>query len=476
MPRLILIALAAFFHIVLPSDALKLASPPAGVLIGSPSGLADAADALASSGLLAAGYDYVVLGGPWAEDERDKDGVLVVKGGVDLAKEVERAKSKGVKVGLVANGGSRGCSGGAGSLGHEATDAARFASWGIDYLLYTSCNAAGEPIARHRAMGEALNTTGNSILFGIWDDGTYRAQEWASALAHTWSTSPAPSDPPFFSEPEVPISQRFFRNVKKFLRIAIKWARLEGYVADWDEEWRAYIAGERGIGWLWGRQAKLVNSSGPGLGWNDMGPLRFAGLGKEEARSEVVMWMLLKSPLIVGDDVKGLDGDVLRMLKHPDLLELNRGPGKQIDVLQRRQKAEVWTRQVEGGAIVVLVNKDLLPATLGFDFSIIPGLPINATFRLTSLVGPDAAPEEFGYYRFRYVTEERGIRPRQVLVLRLIRADPSDVDVVKEPGMPRSRKEIAAERGKKIKDAKIKKAREAREGGAKPAEPAKNEL
>ena len=47
----------------------------------------------------------------------------------------------GLKLGVYSDAGTATCGGRVGSLGHEAADAARFASWGVDLLKYDNCHA-----------------------------------------------------------------------------------------------------------------------------------------------------------------------------------------------------------------------------------------------------------------------------------------------------------------------------------------------
>ncbi len=51
---------------------------------------------------------------------------------------------------------------------YEQSDAADFASWGVDYLKYSDCNGLGVPaIDRFTAMRDALNKTGRPIFYSL---------------------------------------------------------------------------------------------------------------------------------------------------------------------------------------------------------------------------------------------------------------------------------------------------------------------
>src|SRR4051812_36592670 len=97
------------------------------------------ADVIVSSGMAAAGYEYVNIDDCWSTMARDSAGNLVA----DPAKFPNGMKaladyvhSKGLKLGIYGEAGSTTCAGYPGSLGHETQDAKLWASWGIDLLKY----------------------------------------------------------------------------------------------------------------------------------------------------------------------------------------------------------------------------------------------------------------------------------------------------------------------------------------------------
>src|SRR5690348_2250512 len=112
-----------------------------------------AADAMVSSGMRDAGYRYVVVDDCWFDPQRDARGDLRA----DPAKFPSGMKAlgdyihgKGLKFGIYQAPGERTCAqavgsypGATGSRGHEAQDAATFASWGVDYLKYDWCSPSG---------------------------------------------------------------------------------------------------------------------------------------------------------------------------------------------------------------------------------------------------------------------------------------------------------------------------------------------
>uniref|UniRef100_A0A674GDX1 Alpha-galactosidase n=1 Tax=Taeniopygia guttata TaxID=59729 RepID=A0A674GDX1_TAEGU len=75
--------------------------------------------------------------------------------------------SKGLKLGIYSDVGSKTCAGFPGSYNHYDLDAQTFASWGVDLLKFDGCNSDSlEQLAEgYRLMSLALNKTGRSIVY-----------------------------------------------------------------------------------------------------------------------------------------------------------------------------------------------------------------------------------------------------------------------------------------------------------------------
>jgi len=102
----------------------------------------ETADAMVASGMKDAGYLYVNIDDCW-HGERDSLGFIqphperFPSGMKALADYVH---SKGLKLGIYSDAGTRTCAGRPGSQGHEYQDALQYARWGVDYLKYDWCN------------------------------------------------------------------------------------------------------------------------------------------------------------------------------------------------------------------------------------------------------------------------------------------------------------------------------------------------
>ena len=105
-----------------------------------------AADALVSSGMKDAGYQYVVIDDCW-QVRRDAAGKIVADperfpSGIKALADAIHAK--GLKFGIYSDAGSMTCAKRPGSKDHEAQDAKTYAEWGVDYLKYDWCNTDGQ--------------------------------------------------------------------------------------------------------------------------------------------------------------------------------------------------------------------------------------------------------------------------------------------------------------------------------------------
>src|SRR5439155_7175449 len=140
------------------------------------------ADAMVSSGMQAAGYQYVNIDDCW-QVSRDAQGQIVAdpqrfpSGMKALADYVH---AKGLKFGVYSDAGTGTCEKRPGSKDHETIDARTYAGWGVDYLKYDWCNSEGQdPHDSYARMSRALRATGRPIVFSMCEWGTSRPWTWA---------------------------------------------------------------------------------------------------------------------------------------------------------------------------------------------------------------------------------------------------------------------------------------------------------
>jgi len=154
------------------------------------------ARALKASGLQAAGFDYVNSDDCWMAVARGPDGRQVADpekfpGG--FAAHVDALHALGFKAGLYTSKSPLTCQKRAASCGHEAVDAATWASWGVDYVKEDSCNAPQDhptAFAQYAAMRDGIAASGRPMFFSLcgwesWCEYSTRASAAVSLRPHS---------------------------------------------------------------------------------------------------------------------------------------------------------------------------------------------------------------------------------------------------------------------------------------------------
>ncbi|MGH2795505.1 MAG: glycoside hydrolase family 27 protein, partial [Actinomycetota bacterium] len=231
------------------------------------------AGAMAASGLRGCGYRAIVIDDCWSVMEgRDRDGNLVpdpIRFPSGMKSLADHVHDLGFEFGIYSDAAERTCAGYPGSYGYEEQDAHLWASWGIDLLKYDYCHAPrdrGTAVDRYARMGEALRATGRPIVYSICEWGERSPHRWGRrAGGHMW--------------------------------------RVSNDVLDrWEDVDRAFDIA-----------AEVAPYGGRG-GWNDLdmlvvglngrGQIPGAGMTLEEYRTQMTMWCVACSPLMIGCDVR----------------------------------------------------------------------------------------------------------------------------------------------------------------------------
>ena len=156
----------------------------------------EVARAMVSSGLRDAGYRYVNVDDCWQE-KRGADGHIVPfasKFPSGMKALGDYIHDLGLKFGIYSCAGNYTCEGWPGSYGHEAIDAADYASWGVDYLKYDYCgfekipDHGADPKRYYSIMRDALNATGRPILYSLCNWGTGGPHVWGHGVGNSWRT------------------------------------------------------------------------------------------------------------------------------------------------------------------------------------------------------------------------------------------------------------------------------------------------
>ncbi|MFF8940024.1 glycoside hydrolase family 27 protein [Streptomyces paradoxus] len=303
-----------------------------------------AADAMVSSGMKAAGYQYVVVDDCWFDPQRDAAGNLranPTKFPSGMKALGDYIHSKGLKFGIYQAPNEKTCAqgvgtypGSTGSKGHEAQDAATFASWGVDYLKYDWCSGSGtlsEQVAQFTIMRDALRATGRPIVYSI--------------------------NPNSFHSPT--------GDKYNWGQVADLWRTTEDLLDIWqNNNTNSY---PMGVGNVLDVTAPLAAQSGPGH-WNDPDMLVVGrpGLSLTESRSHFALWSLLSAPLMAGNDIRTMSADVSAILRNPRLLAVNQDP---LGAGGRRVRddgdTEVFAKPLSDGSVAVgLFNRGSSTATI----------------------------------------------------------------------------------------------------------------
>ena len=289
-----------------------------------------AADAMASSGMKDAGYQYIVIDDCW-QVKRDEHGNIVpdpqhFPNGIKAL--ADYVHSRGLKFGIYSDAGEKTCAGRPGGLGHEYQDALMYASWGVDYLKYDWCNTLPGQDARasYANIRRALDASGRPIVLSICEWGTHQPWLWGQEVGgNLWRTT---GD------------------------IQPRW---EG-----KREWSPGNCCNNGVMAIVDENEPLYSRAGPGH-WNDPDMLEVGngGLTTTENRTHFSLWAMMAAPLIAGNDLRNMSPDVKEILTNKEVIAVDQDAlGRQGRRVWKNGDLEVWAKQLQDGSrAVVLLNR-----------------------------------------------------------------------------------------------------------------------
>ncbi|MET3436699.1 glycoside hydrolase family 27 protein [Sphingomonas sp. 1185] len=334
------------------------------------------ADAMASNGMKAAGYEYIVIDDCW-HGARDANGFITedrqrFPGGLKALGDYIHAK--GLKFGIYSDAGTKTCGGRPGSQGHEYQDALQYARWGVDYLKYDWCSTGVRNAEEaYATMADALRATGRPILFSLCEWGHSRPWLWGAKIGNMWRTTGDITD---------------------------KWEGKHGY------SW--------GVASIVDMNEPLWPFAGPGH-WNDPDMLEVGngGLSDTEYRAHFSLWAMMAAPLIAGNDVAGMTPATRDILLNRDVIAVDQDPlGAQGHRAARDGQREVWVKPMaDGGRALLFWNRGETPARIGADWTQL-GLPATTRLRARDLW----THKDLGRLSRRYEAE---VAPHGVAMIRL---------------------------------------------------------
>ncbi|RLV98469.1 hypothetical protein DV515_00010811 [Chloebia gouldiae] len=355
------------------------------------------ADRMAAEGWRDAGYEFICIDDCWMAPTRDKQGRLQADparfpGGI--RKLADYVHSKGLKLGIYSDVGTKTCAGFPGSYNHYDLDAQTFASWGVDLLKFDGCNSDSlEQLAEgYRLMSLALNKTGRSIVYSC---------EWPFYLR--------PVQKPNYTE-----IKQYCNHWRNFYDVYDSWSSIKS-ILDWTalhQDTIVKIAGpggwndpdmastatcipleasakktfhqllaENGKGENWGRNMEGKGSDGTlgsGSCLHKQYQLRTQlvignfGLSWDQSVTQMAMWAIMAAPLFMSNDLRHISPEAKWLLQNKEVIAINQDPlGKQGYQLFKDKNFQLWERPLSGRAYAVAVlNQQEIGGPQKFTFSL----------------------------------------------------------------------------------------------------------
>jgi len=296
----------------------------------------ETADAMVSSGMKDAGYDYIVIDDCW-QVSRDSLGFIVAdpkKFPSGIKALADYVHSKGLKFGIYSCAGNKTCGGRPAGRGHEYQDAISYAKWGVDYLKYDWCNTEKlNAEGAYTTMRDAIHEAGRPIVFSLCEWGDNKPWKWAKEVGHLWRTT---GD---------------IYNCFDCINDHGTW-----------KSWGAMQILEK--------QDGLRQYAGPGH-WNDPDMLEVGnGMPVNEERAHFTMWCMIAAPLISGNDLRTMTPQTLGVLANKEVIAIDQDSlGIQGFKHQSKDSVETWLKPLLNGEwAVCLLNRSKSPKNIEVDW------------------------------------------------------------------------------------------------------------
>ena len=254
------------------------------------------ADAMVSSGLLDAGYRYLIMDDCWSERVNGRLVAHRKRFPRGLKYISDYVHDRGLLLGIYSDRGVKTCAGFAGSGGHEVEDALMFARNNINLLKYDSCYATShrrQALAEYRRMETALIPYNITLQVCGWN--TWYARE---QIGSTW--------------------------------------RISSDVEDWPHLYRAVRANEN------------LSAYGPG---NDPDML-LGTLSNNQLRTQFSLWSIMSSPLILGMDPGAMSHWQLNTYTNRDVINVQQNAIQGVYGIIPYVVGETFSRTLKTGQVL----------------------------------------------------------------------------------------------------------------------------
>ncbi|MFF0307867.1 glycoside hydrolase family 27 protein [Streptosporangium sp. NPDC004379] len=319
------------------------------------------ADALVSSGMKDAGYEYVNIDEGWWQGTRDSSGNITVDtaewpGGMKAI--ADYIHSKGLKAGIYTDAGRNGCgyyyptgrpaAPNTGSEGHYDQDFLQFSRWGFDFVKVDWCGGQAEGLdarAAYRSISAAIDRateqTGRPLVLSVCNWGAQNPWDWAPAISTMWRTS---GDIIYWGQN----------------------ASMDRVLANFDS-------------------AQHPNAQSPGH-YNDpdMLVVGMNGFSAAQNRTHMGLWAISGAPLLAGNNLATMSADTRAILTNREVLAVDQDPlGRQgVKVAEDQSGRQVYSKVLSGNGrrAVLLLNRTTSAASVTARWSDL-GLSGAATVR-----------------------------------------------------------------------------------------------
>jgi len=349
------------------ADATALAGPPMGwaswnsfaakinytVIKGQ-------ADAMVSSGLKAAGYQFVNIDEGWWQGTRDASGNITIDtadwpGGMQAI--ADYIHGLGLKAGIYTDAGKDGCgyyyptgrpaAPGSGSEDHYDQDFLQFSKWGFDFVKVDWCGGSKEgkdAKTLYQGISDAIKKatvqTGRPMVFSVCNWGDQSPWSWAPSMSTMWRTSQ---------------DIIYYGNAPEMSRV----------LSNFDS-------------------AQHPTAQSPGH-YNDPDMLivGMSGFSLAQNRTHMALWAISGAPLLAGNKLDGMSADTKGVLTNAEVIAIDQDPmAKQGTKVSDDSGRQVYSKVLTGTGrrAVLLLNRSTSAATITVRFADI-GLGATATVR-----------------------------------------------------------------------------------------------
>ena len=261
------------------------------------------ADAMVSSGLKAAGYQYVNIDEGWWQGTRDGSGNITIDtsewpGGMQAI--ADYIHGLGLKAGIYTDAGKQGCgyyyptgrpaAPNSGAEGHYDQDFLQFSKWGFDFVKVDWCGGNDEglnPQTAYQAISDSIKKataqTGRPMVYSVCDWGNQSPWNWAPSMSTMWRTS---QDIIYYGEQ----------------------ANLDRVLSNFDS-------------------AQHASAQSPGH-YNDPDMLivGMSGFNLAQNRTHMALWAIASAPLLAGNNIATMSSDTKGVLTNSEVIAINQDP------------------------------------------------------------------------------------------------------------------------------------------------------